>query len=63
MFSESAGTLEKLVTLKAWAEVYVTAIEQDRQSKARPKQTNGMFWKAASGGHQIFNETLSIESN
>ncbi|CAI2353223.1 unnamed protein product [Caenorhabditis sp. 36 PRJEB53466] len=30
LYSESAATLEKLSILKAWAEVYVTAIEQDR---------------------------------
>ncbi|EGT37054.1 hypothetical protein CAEBREN_32553 [Caenorhabditis brenneri] len=29
LYSESAATLEKLSILKAWAEVYVTAIEQD----------------------------------
>ncbi|CAI5452193.1 unnamed protein product [Caenorhabditis angaria] len=31
LYSESAATLEKLSILKAWAEVYVTAVEQDQQ--------------------------------
>lgn len=31
LYSESAATLEKLSILKAWAEVYVTAVEQDQR--------------------------------
>ncbi|CAJ0939252.1 unnamed protein product, partial [Mesorhabditis belari] len=35
LYSESAATLEKLSILKAWAEIYVTAIEQERTPAAR----------------------------
>ncbi|KAJ1347297.1 hypothetical protein KIN20_002323 [Parelaphostrongylus tenuis] len=33
LYSESAATLEKLAILKAWAEVYVTAVAQEAQLK------------------------------
>lgn len=33
LYNESAATLEKIAILKAWAEVYITAMEQDKQSK------------------------------
>uniref|UniRef100_A0A915Q4W5 HEAT repeat-containing protein 5B n=1 Tax=Setaria digitata TaxID=48799 RepID=A0A915Q4W5_9BILA len=33
LYSESAATLEKLAILKAWAEVYIVAVEQKKQKK------------------------------
>ncbi|CAG9536111.1 unnamed protein product [Cercopithifilaria johnstoni] len=33
LYSESAATLEKLAILKAWAEVYIVAVEQKKQQK------------------------------
>ena len=29
LYNESAGTMEKLAVLKAWAEVYVVALQQE----------------------------------
>ncbi|CAB3397442.1 unnamed protein product [Caenorhabditis bovis] len=37
LYSESAATLEKLSILKAWAEVYVTAIDQEENKKETDK--------------------------
>ncbi|VIO98705.1 Uncharacterized protein BM_BM2175 [Brugia malayi] len=33
LYSESAATLEKLAILKAWAEVYIVAVDQKKQKK------------------------------
>ncbi|GMS80555.1 hypothetical protein PENTCL1PPCAC_2730, partial [Pristionchus entomophagus] len=33
LYSESAATLEKLAILKAWAEVYITAVEQKQEAE------------------------------
>ncbi|KJH43159.1 hypothetical protein DICVIV_10827 [Dictyocaulus viviparus] len=38
LYSESAATLEKLSILKAWAEVYVTAVAQEVESTANCKR-------------------------
>ncbi|EPB67067.1 HEAT repeat protein [Ancylostoma ceylanicum] len=40
LYSESAATLEKLSILKAWAEVYVTAIAQEEHKQNR-KESSG----------------------
>lgn len=34
LYSESAATLEKLAILKAWAEVYIVAVEQKKKDEA-----------------------------
>ncbi|PIO74421.1 hypothetical protein TELCIR_03585, partial [Teladorsagia circumcincta] len=39
LYSESAATLEKLSILKAWAEVYVTAIAQETDTNENRKET------------------------
>ncbi|RWS17916.1 HEAT repeat-containing protein 5B-like protein [Dinothrombium tinctorium] len=38
LYNESASTLEKLAILKAWAEVYVVAMEQEINTKCKSKQ-------------------------
>ena len=34
LFSESASTMEKLAVLRAWAEVYIVAMDQEKQKAA-----------------------------
>ncbi|GMT12475.1 hypothetical protein PFISCL1PPCAC_3772 [Pristionchus fissidentatus] len=38
LYSESAATLEKLAILKAWAEVYITAIDQKKEAEEESKR-------------------------
>ncbi|KAF8386081.1 soap-1 [Pristionchus pacificus] len=38
LYSESAATLEKLAILKAWAEVYITAVEQKQEAEEESKR-------------------------
>ncbi|GMR59554.1 hypothetical protein PMAYCL1PPCAC_29749 [Pristionchus mayeri] len=38
LYSESAATLEKLAILKAWAEVYITAVEQKEEAEEEGKR-------------------------
>ncbi|XP_077537037.1 HEAT repeat-containing protein 5B isoform X2 [Haemaphysalis longicornis] len=41
LYNESASTLEKLAILKAWAEVYIVAMEKEHEKPARRAATNG----------------------
>ncbi|VDL85519.1 unnamed protein product [Nippostrongylus brasiliensis] len=52
LYSESTATLEKLSILKAWAEVYVTAIAQETEGNDSRRDNLGLllFWKALALG-------------
>ncbi|VDM38431.1 unnamed protein product [Toxocara canis] len=51
LYSESAATLEKLAILKAWAEVYIVAIEQEKKREeiaAKPKDEEEPYYASES---------------
>ncbi|WKY11163.1 hypothetical protein Q1695_003033 [Nippostrongylus brasiliensis] len=52
LYSESTATLENLSILKAWAEVYVTAIAQETEGNDSRRENLGLllFWKALALG-------------
>lgn len=41
LYNESASTLEKLAILKAWAEVYIVAMEKEHEKPPSRRATNG----------------------
>ncbi|TKR87612.1 hypothetical protein L596_011984 [Steinernema carpocapsae] len=53
LYSESAATLEKLAILKAWAEVYVVAVEQEDASvNGEQKDEDDSHYGALYGRHE-----------
>ncbi|KAK0412174.1 hypothetical protein QR680_006073 [Steinernema hermaphroditum] len=63
LYSESAATLEKLAILKAWAEVYVVAVEQDDASKEGKKDEDDSHYGALYGRHESLLSLVIPELN
>uniref|UniRef100_A0A1I7Z999 HEAT repeat-containing protein 5B n=1 Tax=Steinernema glaseri TaxID=37863 RepID=A0A1I7Z999_9BILA len=63
LYSESAATLEKLAILKAWAEVYVVAVEQDDAIKEGKKDEDESHYGALYGRHESLLSLVIPELN
>ena len=55
IYSESASTMEKLAVLKAWAEVYIVAVEKEKKHASTPDNNDRMngYTGSSTGGESL----------